>query len=225
MAHQSSGFWTFMKQFRRDFHTTGSLVPSSRFLASELARFVREGNGAAEPQQPRRILEVGPGSGAVTERIVAGLRPTDQLDMVEVNAEFVALLRGRFDHEPNFNAVAGRVRILHHPVEDLVVDEPYDLIVSGLPLNNFSADDVRRILGRFEELLSGGGRLSFFEYFAIRVFRRMVSDRAGRERLRGVAGVIHQLLQHGESGRELVWLNFPPAWVHHVAFPAKCRGE
>lgn len=221
MARRFSAHWTFLRQFRRHFHTTGSVLPSSRFLAAELARYVREGGTAGATEEPRRVLEVGPGTGAVTEKIVACLKPGDRLDLVELNDEFVALLRRRFDDEPGLKAVADRVRILHQPVEELTAGEPYDRIISGLPLNNFSVDDVERILGRLEELLVPGGRLSFFEYSAIRVLRSMVSRRAGRERLRGVRRAIGRLLQRGESRRKLIWLNFPPAWVHHLMFPAE----
>ena len=60
-------------------------------------------------------------------------------------------------------------------MEDLPADEPYDLIISGLPLNNFSVADVERILEVMHRLLRPGGTLSFFEYIAIRPARALVS--------------------------------------------------
>ena len=210
---------TFLREFRRRFHTTGAVLPSSRFLAAALARYVREGSDSAV-HEPRRILEVGPGTGSVTDKIVAGLGPADRLDLVEINEQFVALLKRRFDEEPQLQAVSDRVRILNHPIEQTADGEPYDLIVSGLPLNNFSVADVQQILGVLEGLLKPGGRLSFFEYFFIRTARAVVSRGKERERLRGIGGTLREMLRRGEIRRELIWLNTPPAWVHHVEFPS-----
>lgn len=217
MAAPFSTHRAFFREFRRQFHTTGAIAPSSRFLASALTRYVRDGADAA-PKRPRRILEVGPGTGSVTEKIVTHLRPDDRLDLVEVNDRFVALLQQRFADEPRWKTVADRVRVLHQPVEDTLGEEPYDLIVSGLPLNNFSVDAVRRILGVLEVLLKPGGRLSFFEYFLIRTFRAALSSPAERQRLRGIGAALGEVLDRRELRRELVWLNAPPAWVHHVEF-------
>ena len=166
--------------------------------------------------QPRRILEVGPGTGAVTRRIIARMGKADLLDLVELNETFVKQLNHRFEHEPAFQAVADRARVLHCPVEELPHDRTYNVIVSGLPLNNFSAALVEQILATLVGLLSPGGTLSFFEYIAVRRARALVSGRAERARLRGVAAAMRAVLDPHEIRRDAVWLNVPPAWVHHV---------
>jgi phospholipid N-methyltransferase len=140
----------------------------------------------------------------------------DLLDLVELNETFVKQLKQRFEHEPAFHAVADRVRVLHRPVEELPHDQSYDVIVSGLPLNNFSAALVEQILATLVGLLSPGGTLSFFEYIAVRPARAAVSGRAERARLRGVAAAMRAVLDPYEIRRDAVWLNVPPAWVHHV---------
>ena len=69
-----------------------------------------------------------------------------------LNERFVDHLDRRFDREPKFQAVRNRCRILHRPVQDLPADEPYDLLVSGLPLNNFPVELVDEILAAFRRL-------------------------------------------------------------------------
>jgi phosphatidylethanolamine/phosphatidyl-N-methylethanolamine N-methyltransferase len=210
----------FFREYVRNFHSTGALLPSGRFLATALARFVgpqsANGNGNAVNGHAKRILEVGPGTGAVTGRIIAEMGKNDSLDLVELNETFVQQLQDRFKHDPTFNAVAERARVLHCPVEELPNEQTYDVIVSGLPLNNFSAELVEQILSRLVGLLSPGGTLSFFEYIAVRSARAMVSGRAERTRLRGVAAAMRAVLDPYEIARDAVWLNVPPAWVHHV---------
>lgn len=206
----------FFREYLRNIHHTGAVLPSGRFLAASLSRFVADGNHLPGP---RRILEVGPGTGAVTRRIIADMRGTDSLDLVELNGAFVEQLNRRFETEPAFQAVADRARVLHCPVEELPHDRTYNVIVSGLPLNNFSAGVVEQILTSLVGLLSSGGTLSFFEYIAVRRARALVSGRADRERLRGVGRAMRAVLDPHEIRRDAIWLNVPPAWVHHVQRP------
>lgn len=203
----------FFREFRQNFETTGAILPSGRALARALARHV------AQPGPPRRVLEVGPGTGAVTAEIVRSLRPEDRFDLVELNDRFVERLRERFECEPEFQQVADRSRVLHQSVESVSREEPYDLIISGLPLNNFSIELVERILTALRALLRPEGTLSFFEYIAIRHAKAMVSPAADRVRLRGITAALNELLVPYEVRRDWVWRNVPPAWVHHVKIP------
>jgi len=202
----------FLRQFREHFHTTGALAPSSRWLARALARYVSECAG------PKRILEVGPGTGAVTQVIVRRMGDKDSLDIVELNASFVELLEGRFDNEPHFAAAAGRSRIVHDRLENLPRDDAYDIIISGLPMNNFAVADVESIFTAFEHLLAPGGTLSLFEYIGVRRQRAVVSGRHERDRLRGIGHVLSERLVPYRIRREAVLRNLPPAWVHHARF-------
>jgi phospholipid N-methyltransferase len=214
MFDSFSAYRTFFREFKRQYRTTGAVCPSGPALSRALVRFVREGkNGAGAA---RRILEVGPGSGAVTDQIVPCLNPGDQLDLVEINDSFAAFLRQRLEQDPSWRAASGQIQIFHRPVEEMLNQPQYDLIISGLPLNNFSAPEVERILGVLTALLKPGGRLSFFEYIAIRPMRAVVSGKADRERLRNIGQVLTAALRKGEVARQAVWLNVPPAWVHHV---------
>jgi phospholipid N-methyltransferase len=200
----------FFREYVRRFRTTGAILPSGRWLAAALARYVAsEGPG-------QQILEVGPGTGAVTRRIAAAMRAEDRLDLVELNDAFVASLRAGLAEEPGLRRIADRTRVLHMPIENLPGEACYDVVISGLPLNNFTPQEVEHILARLVGLLRPGGTLSFFEYIAIRLMRGMVSRRAERARLRGIARALRTVLDGHEIRRDWVWPNVPPAWVHHV---------
>lgn len=223
MPRMWTDYRVFWREFRQHYHTTGAIAPSGRALAAALARFVNDrppGQLPAQGHRPgRRILEVGPGTGAVTTAVVHRLGPEDSLDLVELNDSFVAHLRGRFEREPAFRAVGSRSRVLHQPLETLPADASYDLIVSGLPLNNFSVAAVEEILTAYRRLLRPGGTLSFFEYIAIRRARSLVSGRVERVRLQGISRALAELFAEGRIARDWVWPNLPPAWVHHVRLP------
>jgi phospholipid N-methyltransferase len=207
-------YWTecigFFRQYRRRFRDTGSVLPSSRFLARELA------SELARPRGPARILEVGPGTGAVTRAILVQLRPDDQLDLVELNDEFVALLRRRFEEEETFRRHRSQVRILHQPVETLEGESQYDFVISGLPMNNFPVALVRQIFRVFRRLLKPGGSLSYFEYLGVRPVKRAFVGRAERRRLWGVGRVVGKYIRTGQFRCRRVWPNVPPAMVRHL---------
>ncbi|NOX54441.1 MAG: methyltransferase domain-containing protein [Planctomycetes bacterium] len=200
----------FFRQFRARYETTGAILPSSRFLARALTRPL------ALHTRPVRILEVGPGTGPVTRRIVGLMRPEDRLDLVELNDQFVAILRDRLDSEPQFRAVAEQTRLHHCPIQEFRADKPYDFIISGLPLNNFSPELVEEIFDCFFRLLAPEGVLSYFEYMFLRAVRMRVGRRNERQRLRGVDQVVSRYLSRYRFRRDWVFCNVPPAWVQHL---------
>ncbi len=203
----------FLGQYLRNFRSTGAVLPSGRPLAMALSRYVGGGNG-----QGRRILEVGPGTGAVTRVIARRMGPADRLDLVELNDAFVARLRAALADDSVLHSVANRTQLVHGRIEDLPGEGIYDVIISGLPLNNFTGQEVKHILGRLAGLLKADGTLSFFEYIALRHARTLVSGRAERARLRDIGKAMAAVLGPHEIRRDWVWPNVPPAWVHHVRF-------
>lgn len=213
MRQRLSDYRLFWREFRQNFRTTGAIAPSGRLLSRSLSRYV---SGAV---QGRRILEVGPGTGAVTREIVRRLHTDDRLDLVEVNELFVQRLRERFQQDAALSKVRDRVRILHQGVESLPADKPYDLIISGLPFNNFSVTDVEQVLRALMSLLRPGGTLSFFEYIGVRKAKSMFGSRREQARLRGIGRILRKALVAHEVRRDWVWPNLPPAWVHHLRQP------
>ena len=207
-----SDYQTFLTQFLRNYETTGSVIPSGRALGTALCRHVGHG------RDPQKILEAGPGTGAVTGCIINRMRRDDQLWMVELNSTFAAHLRGAFESKPAFRAAADRCHLIEGSVQQLGHEGEFDLVISGLPLNNFSSQDVRAILQAYATLLKPGGILSFFQYILIRPAKMSVSFGAERARLRDVGEAIEGMLGEHEFAREWVWVNVPPAWVHHIRF-------
>jgi phosphatidylethanolamine/phosphatidyl-N-methylethanolamine N-methyltransferase len=209
-------YWTecreFFGQFRRQYHTTGSLLPSSRALGRALTRPMRQGKG------PRRILEVGPGTGAVTAEIVRALKPGDVLDIVEINTDFVAVLERRFAEEPAFRRRRPQARIVHAPLADMPGLGVYDFMISGLPLNNFGVDFVKDIFGAYERLLKPAGVLSYFEYLSIRAMKMPLVSLGERARLQALGHYLEGRIRQAQIAEDVVLWNLPPAVARHFRF-------
>jgi phospholipid N-methyltransferase len=231
MRQQWADYRMFLREFRRTFESTGAVLPSGPALSAALARYVRVDKAPSPFPLPkgegigngRRILEVGPGTGAVTGPIVRAMRAGDRLDLVERNDEFVARLRDRLQSDEVLQSCADRIALYHAGVEELPEDKPYDVIVSGLPLNNFSVPFVQELVDKLSRLLAPGGTLSFFEYIAVRQFKAALSGQAERDRLRGIGRLLGEFLAKHEIRRDRVWANVPPAWVHHVRLQQEPR--
>ena len=209
-------YWTecreFFGQFRRQYHTTGSLLPSSRALGRALTRPMRQARG------PRRVLEVGPGTGAVTAEILRALRPGDFLDIVEINAQFVAVLERRFAEEPLFRRYRRQAKVIHAPLQDVRGAGVYDFMISGLPLNNFGLELVKDIFRSYQRLLKPAGVLSYFEYLAIRSMKLPFVPVTERVRLQSLGVFLERRIKSAQIGAEAVFWNMPPAVARHFRF-------
>jgi phosphatidylethanolamine/phosphatidyl-N-methylethanolamine N-methyltransferase len=202
----------FFRQFRDQYFTTGSIMPSSRALGRALARPLRRAN------PPRPILEVGPGTGAVTAVLVRCLRPGDHLDIVEINARFVEHVRRRFAEEPDFREKQQLAQIIHAPLQDVPGEAVYDFMISGLPLNNFPLSLVDDIFRSYQRLLKPRGVLSYFEYLAIRDLKMPFVSPEEKARLEALSDYLQTKLRAHEIGADTVPFNVPPAVARHLRF-------
>ncbi len=101
----------------------GAVAPSGRILARTMARYV-------DPDVSGPVIELGPGTGPVTEALVArGVHPS-RLVLVEFNPVFCRLLRSRY---PEATVVQGDAYRLKRLLESLI-RQPASAVVSGLPL-------------------------------------------------------------------------------------------
>ena len=171
---------------------------------------------ARDPALPVRVLEIGPGTGPVTEEIVRLLKPHDVFDLVELNEEFVRILHQRFEAEPAWTNAKTQSTIHQLPVQEFITSAPYDFVISGLPLNNFPAELVTSIAETYFRLLKSGGVLSYFEYMYVRPIRKVVTRGAERIRITAIDATMQQHCDRCRIGRDNVWLNTPPAWVQHL---------
>jgi 16S rRNA (adenine1518-N6/adenine1519-N6)-dimethyltransferase len=103
---------------------------------------------AAELQAGERVLEVGPGRGALTERLLAS--PAAAVVAVELDRDLLVGLRQRFGTDPRFHLIGGDV--LEVPLEP--AGEPRaDRVVANIPYN-ITGPLLERLVGRLDQPLS-----------------------------------------------------------------------
>ena len=204
---------TFFSQFRQQFETTGAVAPSSRFLANAMTGPLKKCESA------KRVLEVGPGTGAVTQKIVQLIDLEDRFDLVEINDVFAEGLRRRFENDPDYQQCAAVSEVHTCPLQEFPDTQPYDVIISGLPHSNFSPELVGELFESYFRLLKPGGTLSFFEYMYVRSIRKRIGKRSERIRMKQLDEAAAPFVKNHQFKRNWVFVNIPPAWVLHLRKP------
>ena len=101
----------------------GAVMPSGKLLARTMAQYVD-----VESKGP--VIELGPGTGAITNALIEHGVDQKRLVLVEYNPGFCALLRDRY---PQAKVVQGDAYALRDSLGE-VLDARASAVVSGLPL-------------------------------------------------------------------------------------------
>jgi phosphatidylethanolamine/phosphatidyl-N-methylethanolamine N-methyltransferase len=143
----------FFRQWLQEPLSTGSVLPSGTQLSRALAREM------AKPADGP-VVELGPGTGAVTRALLDhGIAP-HRLVLVERNREFVVLLRRQF---PQLRVLEGDATCLDQLLAQAGIG-PVGGVVSSLPLRSLSFDVQRRALRAAVKVLVPGRRLVQYTY-------------------------------------------------------------
>jgi phosphatidylethanolamine/phosphatidyl-N-methylethanolamine N-methyltransferase len=166
----------------------GAVSPSGRFLARAMAKCV-------DPKAPGLIVELGPGTGPVTEALIARGVPADKLVLVEYDASFCKLLERRF---PGVHLLQGDAYRLSETLRHLH-GEKISTVVSSLPLLTRPERERIALLDEAFDLMGPDGDFIQFTYGLVSPMPLKFSRRTAAD----YRGVVSQP----------VWLNLPPARV------------
>ena len=193
---------TFARQALTNFQSTAAIVPSSRYLVRAMVEPLRWKSAEV-------VLELGPGTGAMTRELL-GFLPQDALLLAfEVNPDFVRYLRGAIDDE--------RLQIVEGSAETAAGElrrrgiERVDGVVSSLGttlMDEMLVDSVFRGIAPF---LDENSTITQYQYLS------SVRWEGVRPVNFNVRSVLDRYFQ--AVGSNIVWRNIPPAVVH------ECRGS
>jgi phosphatidylethanolamine/phosphatidyl-N-methylethanolamine N-methyltransferase len=160
----------------------GAVAPSGPGLTRAMAAQIPDGTGP--------ILELGPGTGVVTEAILArGIAP-ERVTSIEYDPDFAALMAKRFP----------RIRVVQGDAFDLATTlghrEPFMAALSSLPLVNFPIAMRASLMKQIFEQLAPGAPFIQFSY-----------------RIRPPVPASDAI---GVTRAAQIWFNIPPArvWVY-----------
>ncbi len=204
----------FLKEYVSEPNIVGSVAPSSQYLAAALCKPYQSYRGKC------RVLEVGAGTGPITRYLGNILGPEDELDVCEIQPEFIKTLREDVLTHPDFaEAVeAKRVNLLSCPVQEIEGIDKYDFVISGLPLTAFALRDVHDVFTVFRRCLKPEGILSYFEYVGFRAMSSTFAVGRRRKRVRHVSAYLNRKIRSFQIDSTTVIRNVMPARARYFKF-------
>jgi phosphatidylethanolamine/phosphatidyl-N-methylethanolamine N-methyltransferase len=164
----------------------GAVMPSGKVLARTMAQYV-------DIDSKGPVVELGPGTGAITSALIDHGIDQRRLVLVEYNPGFCALLRDRY---PLAKVVQGDAYALRDSLWD-VLSMPASAVVSGLPLVTKPMLTRLRLIRDAFLALAPGAPFVQFTYSVVPPIPKS---------LPGVS----------TEASERIWMNLPPArvWVY-----------
>lgn len=145
----------FLKEAITNPGMIGAVAPSSRQLARAMVSWL-------PATQHDYILELGPGTGIVTEAILERGVPEDRLVAIEKSPELAALLEKRF---PRAHIIRGDALDLANLLRQHVPQaRQFPVVISSLPLLNFEPGHANDLTRSIQELLAPNGKMVQFSY-------------------------------------------------------------
>jgi phosphatidylethanolamine/phosphatidyl-N-methylethanolamine N-methyltransferase len=165
---------------------TGAVAPSGRALARTMASYV-------DPQAEGPVIELGPGTGPVTEALVTqGVDPA-RLVLVEFNPIFCRLLRTRY---PAATVLQGDAYGLRRLLADYT-QQPAAAVISSLPLFTKPLKTRLRLMCDAFNVMVPGAPFIQFTYAVVPPIPKAFASVSA-------------------EASERIWMNLPPArvWVY-----------
>ena len=164
----------------------GALFPSGSSLATAVAKAVQINYRPGE-----YVVELGPGTGAVTRALMESGIPEDRLILVERDPDMVAWLRERFKVAQILQSDANCLNetLSQHGKKDKVLT-----VISSLPFSVMSETVGEKIIKAIFASLEDGGRMVQYTYHLS-------------------SPIPHQKLDLAAKRCSWVLFNFPPATV------------
>lgn len=205
--------FSFVSEVFTAWKDVGAILPSFPVVGQELMKWVERFE-----DRPLRIIELGSGTGAVTDQIVRNLKPGDELVLVEIMPNFTRILKHQVEGswKPYLKGV--KLELYTGSLQDMEWDEPFDFVVSCLPVLNFPLDDVRNVLGIYSRLVTPGGALLSLEYALALEARGLVSRLLGKEELGESCRLMREFLSLNQQEDRLLLRNFPPMRIRKFEF-------
>ena len=167
----------------------GAIMPSGPHLSRAMA-------AQLDPHAAGNVVELGPGTGVITEALLErGVAP-EKLTLIEYDLQFAQHLAARF---PRVRIINGDAFDLRRTLGPKLTEQKLSAIVSGLPLLNFAPELRASLIDESLSLLAPGAPFIQFSY--------------------GLHSPAVPPRNFTVTRAALVWRNIPPArvWVYRRA--------
>ena len=177
--------WEFLRGLIASPKGVGAIAPSSPGLARALA-------AQTDPARPGSVLELGPGTGVVTEALIERGFAPERITAIEYDPDFAARVSERC---PGVNVIQGNAFDLTRTLGE-ANGTSYTAVISGIPLLNWPMAQRRDLIEDAFRRLQPGAPFVQFSY--------------------GLTPPVPECKGFTVRRTALIWANIPPArvWVY-----------
>ena len=145
----------FLKRVLANPVQVGYIVPSSPFLTRQTAKFI-------DFSKARTVIELGPGEGCHSRRILRRMKAGTQLILIELDKHFVEHLEEQFLHDSRVTVVQANALYLAETLAKLGVSDP-DYIVSGIPFTIMEKGLREQLFARITDAMGPQSRFITYQ--------------------------------------------------------------
>lgn len=146
--------FAFFKVAIKNLKVSGTIIPSSQFLAKKLIKEI-------DFSKADVIIELGPGNGVITKKILKKMHPKSTLICFEINDSFYKELKS-IKH-PQLRVINKSAEKIEEVLNDLGYSKGCH-IVSSLPLTNIPDEISQKILQNSFNCLDNKGTFIQYQY-------------------------------------------------------------
>ncbi len=170
----------------------GAICPSSSFLAKTITSDIAI-------EKAVNVVEIGPGTGVFTKKIIPSLHKNANFFVIELNKELHLSFEKIFPEIKSYNNCASELSSI---MKEENIDS-IDVVVSGLPWASFPSKLQEEVLHTIFDALAPGGVFTTFAYLQGFLMKGAHTFRA----------LLKDTFDEVETSKT-VWRNFPPAFVY-----------
>jgi phosphatidylethanolamine/phosphatidyl-N-methylethanolamine N-methyltransferase len=183
---------TFFKNFVKTPSSIGAVCPTSPFLSKEMTQEIGL-------EEAKSVVELGPGTGAITPHIINAVNPNAKFFAVELNKNFYNFFRKKYPYLKIYNEDASDLRNILQK-ENL---ESIDAVISALPWTTLSPNIQDSLLTAIVDALNPSC------YFTTIAYVTGIISPSGIKFKRK----LNKHFSHVSLSR-MVWKNVPPSFVY-----------
>ncbi len=176
---------SFIKNFWKEKKMVGAMSPSSSFLAKKMLQDI-------DFSTAKVIVELGPGTGVFTKKIIEKMTPDTQLFVFELNEAFIHSLQRKIQ-DPRVHLIHDSAENIGQYLAEKGIKEA-DAVISSLPLTNFPKEVKENILDESKRIMKKEGYYVQFQYSLNA--KKLIKERFSKVEIRFTP------------------INFPPAFVY-----------
>jgi len=178
----------FFKEAVKNIKTSGSIMPSSRFLIKKMLQNI-------DFSKDLILVEFGPANGIITSEILNRMSANSRLICFEINPVFYQFLKENFNDE--------RLVVLQKSAENINIElnklgvSEIDFCISSLPLAMIPSKICKRIIKNTIKVLKLNSEFVQYQY-SLQFYKALKA-----------------LFEEQNIRLNFVFLNFPPAFVYN----------